>query len=101
MLVIEREKVETYVRKFPNAKFFAGRKPWEQKVDIAMPCAIQNELVRRGRQGPHRERRRRRRRDLQHGLRGGGMEALHREGDTLRARARRPTPAESRPRASR
>jgi glutamate dehydrogenase (NADP+) len=44
MLVIDREKVETYVRKFPHAEFFAGRKPWEQKVDIAMPCAIQNEL---------------------------------------------------------
>ena len=44
MLVIDREKVETYVRKFPKAKFFAGRKPWERKVDIAMPCAIQNEL---------------------------------------------------------
>jgi glutamate dehydrogenase (NADP+) len=44
MLVIEREKCETYVRKFPKAEFFAGRKPWERKVDIAMPCAIQNEL---------------------------------------------------------
>jgi glutamate dehydrogenase (NADP+) len=44
MLAINRDKVETYLRKFPNAKFFAGRKPWEQKVDIAMPCAIQNEL---------------------------------------------------------
>ncbi len=44
MLVINRNKVETYVSKFPKAKFFAGKKPWEQKVDIAMPCAIQNEL---------------------------------------------------------
>ena len=44
MLVIDRNKVETYVKKFPNAKFFPGRKPWEQKVDVAMPCAIQNEL---------------------------------------------------------
>ena len=44
MLLIDRNRVETYVRKFPNAKFFAGKKPWEQKVDIAMPCAIQNEL---------------------------------------------------------
>jgi glutamate dehydrogenase (NADP+) len=44
MLLIDRDKVETYVKKFPNAKFFAGKKPWEQKVDIAMPCAIQNEL---------------------------------------------------------
>ena len=44
MLVIDRNKVETYAKKFPNAKFFPGKKPWEQKVDIAMPCAIQNEL---------------------------------------------------------
>jgi len=44
MLVINRNSVETYVKKFPNAKFFAGKRPWEQKVDIAMPCAIQNEL---------------------------------------------------------
>lgn len=44
MLVIDRNKVENYAKKFPTAKFFAGKKPWEQKVDIAMPCAIQNEL---------------------------------------------------------
>ncbi|MBP7096356.1 MAG: NADP-specific glutamate dehydrogenase [Spirochaetia bacterium] len=44
MLVIDRNKVETYAKKYKNAKFFAGKKPWEQKVDIAMPCAIQNEL---------------------------------------------------------
>jgi len=36
--------VAPYVEKYPNAKFFAGRKPWEQKVDIALPCATQNEL---------------------------------------------------------
>ncbi len=36
--------VAPYAEKFPNAKFFAGKKPWEQKVDVAMPCAIQNEL---------------------------------------------------------
>ena len=44
MLLIDRNRVETYVKKFPNAKFFPGKRPWEQKVDIAMPCAIQNEL---------------------------------------------------------
>ena len=44
MLLIDRNRVETYVKKFPSAKFFAGKRPWEQKVDIAMPCAIQNEL---------------------------------------------------------
>ena len=36
--------VAPYVERFPNAKFFAGKKPWEQKVDIALPCATQNEL---------------------------------------------------------
>lgn len=36
--------VEPYVKKFTNAKFFAGKKPWEAKVDIAMTSAIQNEL---------------------------------------------------------
>ncbi|MDD4150507.1 MAG: NADP-specific glutamate dehydrogenase [Bacteroidales bacterium] len=36
--------VAPYAEKYPNAKFFAGKKPWECKVDIALPCAIQNEL---------------------------------------------------------
>lgn len=35
--------VEPYAKKF-GAKFFAKKKPWEQKVDLAFPCAIQNEL---------------------------------------------------------
>ncbi|MBP5498906.1 MAG: NADP-specific glutamate dehydrogenase [Muribaculaceae bacterium] len=34
-----------YAEKFPNAQFFADKKPWEQKVDIAMPCATQNEVT--------------------------------------------------------
>lgn len=44
MLVIDRNKVENYVKKYPNATFHAGKRPWEVKVDIAMPCAIQNEM---------------------------------------------------------
>ena len=36
--------VAPYAEKFPGAKFVAGRKPWEVAVDIAMPCATQNEL---------------------------------------------------------
>ena len=36
--------VEPYVERYPNATFFPGRKPWEQKADIALPCATQNEL---------------------------------------------------------
>lgn len=35
--------VEPYAAKF-GAKFVAGRRPWEVKVDIALPCATQNEL---------------------------------------------------------
>jgi glutamate dehydrogenase (NADP+) len=35
--------VEPYAKKF-GAKFISGRKPWEVKVDIALPCATQNEL---------------------------------------------------------
>ncbi len=35
--------VAPYAEKF-GAKFIPGRKPWEVKVDIAMPCATQNEL---------------------------------------------------------
>ena len=33
-----------YAEEFPEAKFVPGRKPWEVKCDIALPCATQNEL---------------------------------------------------------
>ncbi len=35
--------VEPYAAKF-GAKFFPGKRPWDVPVDIAVPCAIQNEL---------------------------------------------------------
>ncbi|MDR1653116.1 MAG: NADP-specific glutamate dehydrogenase [Prevotellaceae bacterium] len=35
--------VSPYAEKF-GAKFIAGKKPWEVKADIALPCATQNEL---------------------------------------------------------
>ena len=38
-----RDKVEDYADKF-GVEFFPGEKPWGVKVDIAMPCATQNEL---------------------------------------------------------
>lgn len=37
-------RAEDYVKKYPNAKFFAGKRPWEVKCDVAFPCATQNEL---------------------------------------------------------
>ncbi|MDR3367291.1 MAG: NADP-specific glutamate dehydrogenase [Prevotellaceae bacterium] len=36
--------VAPYAERFAGATFVAGKKPWELKVDVAMPCAIQNEL---------------------------------------------------------
>ena len=36
--------VAPYAEKFPNAKFFPGRKPWEVKADVYIPCATQNEI---------------------------------------------------------
>ncbi|HCO66159.1 MAG TPA: NADP-specific glutamate dehydrogenase [Dysgonomonas sp.] len=36
--------VAPYADEFPGAKFYEGKRPWEQKVDIALPCATQNEL---------------------------------------------------------
>lgn len=36
--------VSPYAERFAGSEFFAGKKPWVQKVDIAIPCAIQNEL---------------------------------------------------------
>ncbi len=36
--------VKPYADEF-GAEFFPNKKPWEQKVDIALPCATQNELL--------------------------------------------------------
>ena len=38
-----RNRVEDYAEKF-GVPFFKGKKPWGVKVDIAMPCATQNEV---------------------------------------------------------
>ena len=40
----QHKKISEYVKKYPKAKFFAGKRPWEVKVDCAFPCATQNEL---------------------------------------------------------
>jgi len=36
--------VSPYVQEFPEAEFYEGERPWGIPCDIAMPCAIQNEL---------------------------------------------------------
>ena len=37
-------RISDYLNKYPNAKYVAGKRPWEVKCDIALPCATQNEL---------------------------------------------------------
>jgi glutamate dehydrogenase (NADP+) len=44
LLATRNNVVAPYAKKYPNAKFFENRKSWEVKVDVAIPCAIQNEL---------------------------------------------------------
>jgi glutamate dehydrogenase (NADP+) len=39
-----RGRISEYVAKYPNAKYVEGKRPWEVKCDVALPCATQNEL---------------------------------------------------------
>lgn len=41
---VKRGRIAEYIQKYPNAKFVEGKRPWEVKADIALPCATQNEL---------------------------------------------------------
>ena len=43
MRASRRDRVQDYADKF-GVEFYAGKRPWEVKCDIAMPCATQNEL---------------------------------------------------------
>jgi glutamate dehydrogenase (NADP+) len=38
------DRVFDYADRFPGARFYANKRPWEVKVDVAIPCATQNEL---------------------------------------------------------
>ena len=40
----KRGRISEYVAQYPNAKFVEGKRPWAEKVDVALPCATQNEL---------------------------------------------------------
>ncbi len=37
-------RISDYIVKYPNAKYISGKRPWEVKCDVALPCATQNEL---------------------------------------------------------
>jgi glutamate dehydrogenase (NADP+) len=41
---VNRGRIKEYVEEYPNAQYFEGKKPWDIKCDIALPCATQNEI---------------------------------------------------------
>ena len=41
---VKRGRISEYVNTYSSAKFIEGKRPWDVKVDIALPCATQNEL---------------------------------------------------------
>ena len=40
-----RDICSTYADVFPGSTFHAGKKPWEVKADLYIPCATQNEIL--------------------------------------------------------
>ena len=44
MRASNNDRVQDFADEFPGVEFFAGKRPWEVKVDVALPCATQNEL---------------------------------------------------------
>ncbi len=40
----KRGRISEYVKQYPNAVYNEGKRPWGEKVDVALPCATQNEL---------------------------------------------------------
>lgn len=41
---VKRGRISEYIKYRPNAKYHEGKGVWTAKVDIALPCATQNEL---------------------------------------------------------
>ena len=40
----KRGRISEYVKKYPNAIFEKGKRPWSLECDVALPCATQNEI---------------------------------------------------------
>jgi glutamate dehydrogenase (NADP+) len=41
----KRGRIMTYVKEYPKATYHEGKRPWDVKCQIALPCATQNELT--------------------------------------------------------
>ncbi len=42
---VNRGRISEYADMVPGSTYYPGRKPWEVACDLALPCAIQNELT--------------------------------------------------------
>ena len=42
---VRRGRIKEYVDAVKSAKYIEGKRPWGEKVDIAAPCATQNEMT--------------------------------------------------------
>ena len=40
----QRGRISEYIEKYPNSTFHEDEKPWSVAVEVALPCATQNEL---------------------------------------------------------
>ena len=40
----QRGRISEYIEEYPNSTFHEGEKPWAVAVEVALPCATQNEL---------------------------------------------------------
>jgi glutamate dehydrogenase (NADP+) len=41
---VKRGRISEYTKKFPKAQYLEGKRPWNVKCDVALPCATQNEV---------------------------------------------------------
>lgn len=41
---VKRGRIKEYAEKYPNAKYYEGKRPWFVKCDVALPSATQNEI---------------------------------------------------------
>ena len=41
---VKRGRIKEYIKKYPNASYTEGARPWSVSCDCAFPCATQNEL---------------------------------------------------------
>ncbi len=41
---VRRGRIREYVERFPRARYLDGQRPWSVPCDVALPCAIENEL---------------------------------------------------------